>query len=143
MQHITGVDRGAHMRGNTGRKTKAFGAKLAKEEFHLRFKGAPTWIDYRDRVYHANKVAHQHRMDNQGIGISAAATRAGEELREYGIMISHRQLMRKVKEANLTGESQPPEKPGGVFMPFELEKRIAWGFESCERGKCQFLDVIF
>jgi hypothetical protein len=57
-------------------------------------------------------------MDNQGISISATATRAGEELRESGILISHRQLMRKLEEANLTGESQPPEKPGGVFMPF-------------------------
>jgi hypothetical protein len=125
-QHIIGVDMGAHRRGNAGRKTKAFGAKRAEEESHLRFKGAPTWIDYSDRVYKAVKAAHQHRRDSQGVSISAAATRAGAELRESGIVISHRQLMRNLQEANLTGEFQPPEKPGGVFMPFELEKRIAW-----------------
>jgi hypothetical protein len=110
------VDKGKRWRGNVGHKTKAPGARLEEELSNMQFKGAPTTIDYSDRVDKTVKATHQHIMDNPCTIILSVAALAWVKLVDHDFELSHRQVMRKVQKAARTGESKPPENIRGVFV---------------------------
>lgn len=122
--HVAGVDRGANRRGRAGRKRKSPLEAAEATRQKKQYKGSRCWQDYRAAVVAALKQAVE-RMQEEDMSVRAAALYAQELLLKEDIDVTERHLMRKINETIKKGEVIPPEKPGGVFVPWELELRVA------------------
>ena len=104
-------------RGKAGRKRKDAGG-LCQDLDGRSYKGAKNHHEYREAIK-AVLTGQLQSMSSTSVN-SAATTASNRLLDEYGI-----QLSRLLKAGEITGEITSPQRTGGMFVPGNVEDRIA------------------
>lgn len=117
--------RGANRRGKSGRK--------GSDELHLQvdssvlpYRGAKCQEEYIDAVKETSTSAAVLVLQC-GVSFRAAAKRMVHALGERGISLGRNSCIAYIKQSVDRGGGMPdtPQKPGGVYVPFNLERRLA------------------
>lgn len=96
------------------------------EEHPDAYKGAWTWPEHRDVAVLEREVATLLNKKYDGFSLRGAAYFAKKNLFEnHGITVSHDHMRAKLAEADEIGQAMPPERHGGVYLPFTLDMRIS------------------
>jgi hypothetical protein len=115
-----GVDRGINRRGRSGRKLKDPTAVDTSEAY----KGAASWFAYRDALIAELESAWEAQKTGR-LSMRKAASEAKQKLlAKHGVNLNLSHLCHKLNEANTHGAVIAPERPGGVYLPQDVEERI-------------------
>ena len=119
---VTARGRGRHR--CTGRKRKE-DAESEDQPSRFSFKGADNHGMYQDAVKRACAYAARELTKN-GKSKSACARMMRDSLGDEGITVGLRQCHHHINVAlENNGTAISPQKPGGVYIPYALEKSIA------------------